>query len=214
MGTAPTAMSSQPPATAATGAPGLPKLRAAVLADVVAYATLPADALKLIAGVADAPAAVAALRAAGDLPNAARLMAFALPKREAVWWACMCVRAIPGAETSDDDAKALEQAIQWVYRPTDETRRLAFAHAQSANFQTPEAWAGVAAFWSGDSIAPAGQATVPPAPNLPGTAVAGAVALAAVRTKPERRAARLGRFLDAAADIAGGGSGRMEPETP
>ncbi len=214
MGTAPTATTNQQPGTAAPGAPGMPKLRAAVLADVLAHATLPADAMKLLAGAADAPAAVAALRAAGDLPNAARLMAFALPKREAVWWACMCVRAVPGAATSEDDQKALEGAIQWVYRPTDETRRAAFAHAQAADFQTPEAWAGVAAFWSRDSIAPAGQATVPPAPNLPGTAVAGAVALAAVRTTPERRGARLERFLDAAADIAGGGSGRMEPEEP
>jgi hypothetical protein len=192
----------------------MPKLRGVVLADVLGYATLPPDAAKLVAGAADAPAAVSVLRAAGDLPNAARLMAFALPKREAVWWACMCVTAVPGAGISEDDRKALENAIQWVYRPTDETRRTAFAHAQAANFQTPEAWAAVAAFWSGDSIAPAGQATVPPAPNLPGTAVAGAVALAAVRTKPERRAARLERFLDAAADIAGGGSGRMEPEEP
>jgi hypothetical protein len=212
MGTTPAASTNSAAGGAAPGAPGMPKLRGAVLADILARAALPAEATRLLAGAPDAPAAVAALRAAGELDAAARLMAFALPRREAVWWACMCAHAVPSPETPEADRKALERAMAWVYRPTDEARRAAFDHARAAAFGTPEAWAGVAAFWSGDSIAPAGQAAVPPAANLPGTAVAGAVALAAVRAKPERRLARLERFLDSAADIAGGGTGRMPPE--
>ncbi len=189
----------------------LPKLRQMPLADALALAGLPPAAGASVADLPDVPAAVLALRSAGLAGEAARLVAFALPKREAVWWACMCARAVP-AEVKNDDRLALEQAEAWVFKPTDETRRQAFAHAQAAEFGTPEAWAAVAAFWSGDSMAPAGQAPVPPAPNLAGTAVAGSVALAAVRTRPERRGERLERFLASAAEIAGGGSGRMTPE--
>jgi hypothetical protein len=42
--------------------------------------------------------------------------------------------------------------------------------------------------------------------------VAGSVLLAAVRDPPDRREARLGRFLASARDIAAGGTGRLAPE--
>ena len=96
---------------------------------------------------------------------------------------------------------------------TERTRRAAFDLAQASGFGTPEAWAAVAAFWSGDSMAPEGQPAVPPAPHLTGTAVAGAVALAAVRGDAARRDARLKRFLESGRNIAAGGPGRLPAET-
>ncbi|HTZ72062.1 MAG TPA: hypothetical protein VMB71_15510 [Acetobacteraceae bacterium] len=191
----------------------LAKLRALPLAEVLGRATLPAAAVALVKGCADVPAAIETLRSAEMLVEATRLAAFALPRREAVWWACMCARAVPNGDASEDDMKALAAAEEWVRKQTDEVRRTAFAHAQTAGFATPEAWAGVAAFWSGDSLSPLGQPAVPPGAALAGTATAGAVALASVRSKPERRLGRLARFLDSAADIANGGGGRLEPET-
>jgi len=191
-----------------------PKLRVMPIAEVLALATLPPAAAAVAQPHDDVPAALAALRAADLLGEAARLASFALPKREAVWWACMCARAVPPETALPDDIAALEKAEAWVYRPTDENRRAAFAHAQAAGFGTADAWTGVAAFWSGDSMAPVGGVAVPPAPNLTGIAVSGSVALSAVRFKPERRPARLRLFLDSALDIANGGTGRMTPEVP
>jgi len=188
------------------------KLRSMALADVLALATLPATVAAVAQAEADVPAAIAALRAADLLGEAARLAAFALPKREAVWWACMCARAVPDAQAQPADLAALEKAEAWVFRQTDENRRAAFAHAQEAGFGTADAWAGVAAFWSGDSMAPLGAVAVPPAPHLTGVAVAGSVQLSAVRLKPERRTPRLHLFLDSALDIANGGTGRIPPE--
>jgi hypothetical protein len=86
------------------------------------------------------------------------------------------------------------------------------ARAQTSGFSSPEAWAAVAAFWSEGSMAPPDQPAVPPAPHLAGTAVSGAIMLAAVRGRPERRLERLACFLDAARDIARGGAGRLPPE--
>ena len=148
----------------------------------------------------------------GCLMEAARCFAHALPRREAVWWAAMCALHTAPADLKEPDRLAREAGEAWVRQQSEEARRQAMAQAERTGFQSPEAWVGIAAFWSGPSIAPAGLPPVPPAPHLTGTAVAGAVALAAVRNAPERQAARLMRFLDSAHAIAGGGAGRLEPE--
>ena len=192
----------------------LAKLRAAPLAAVRERGELSAAALARIAGCADVPAALEALEADGMATDAVKLVAHALPRREGVWWACMCARATMPAELPPTDRAALDAAEAWVRKPSDENRRAAFAAAEQARFGTPEAWAGVAAFWSGDSMAPVGQPAVPPAPHLAGLAITGAVTLASVRTDPARQPARLARFIASGRDIASGGPGRMEPETP
>jgi hypothetical protein len=147
------------------------------------------------------------------LVEAARLCAHALPVRERVWWATRCARATAGTDLPEPDREACALAEQWVRNRADDTRRAAMETALRAGCRSPEAWAAVAAFWSGDSMAPAGQPKVPPAPHLPGTAVSGAVVLASLRNHPERQMDRLRRFLDSALDIAAGGAGHIEQET-
>jgi hypothetical protein len=165
-------------------------------------------------GCHDSIEALARLEQAGLLIEATRLIAHALPAREAVWWACACSRHTatsgvdPAAETKMRDA-----AEEWVRKPTDEHRRLAMKEAETIGFGSPEAWAAVGAFWSGDSMAPPEAPKVPPQPHFPGLAVAGSVALAAARGPATRRETRLQHFLVSAKDIAAGGAGRLEAET-
>ena len=166
----------------------------------------------LLAGHADAAAALEALVAAARMPDAMRLIAHALPKREVVWWACMCARGVPDPALSPPDSEALAAAESWVRKPDEASRRAAMAAAQASGFRSPEAWAAVGAFWSGGSMAPEGQPVVPPADHLTGVAVAGGIIMAALRHKPELAAARFGRFLESARDIASGGAGRLEAE--
>lgn len=92
--------------------------------------------------------------------------------------------------------------------------RAAMEEARRAGFQSPEAWAGVAAFWSGESLAPPDAPAVTPPPHLTGIAVAGALALASVRLDAARQPQRLAMFLQSAQDIAAGGPGRLPPEAP
>ncbi len=124
----------------------------------------------------------------------------------------MCARHTTPPDLPESDAAAVADAEVWVRQQTDETRREAFDHAQRANFGTAEAWAAVAAFWSGDSMSPLGLPKTPPAPHLTGTAAIGSVTLAAVRTFPVRRDDRLRRFLASAREIAAGGAGRLPLE--
>lgn len=175
-------------------------------------ARLDPPAVALLRGCAETAEGLERLRDAGDLLSATRLGAFALPRREAVWWAGMCAAHTAPPDQRDIEIRARDAAERWVRQQDDATRREAMELAREAGFDAPEAWVAVAAFWSGESMAPAGEPAVPPAPHLTGTAVAGAVALAAVRGEPSRQAARLERFLASLRDIAGGGAGRLVPE--
>jgi hypothetical protein len=170
------------------------------------------EVLSRLSRCTDAAAAIEALNAAELLVEASRLAAHALPKREAVWWACMCAasNAPAGIATADTEARSLAES--WVRDRNDETRRAAMKSAKLAGFQSPEAWTGVAAFWSGDSISPPDAPPVQPAAHLTGVAVSGSVTLASVRGRPGLQKERLARFLYAMQDIAIGGAGRIPPE--
>src|SRR5712671_2512626 len=184
------------------------------LARVLPHLQLEPEHTPALAGCGDSLDALARLEQAGHLIEATRLVAHALPAREAVWWACACSRhTSPSGANPATETTIRQAAEEWVRRQTDEHRRAAMKAAETAGFGSPEAWAAVAAFWSGDSMAPPEAPKVPPQPHFPGLAVAGAVALAAARGQATRRDARLKRFLVSAKDIAVGGAGRIEPES-
>ena len=191
----------------------LVKIAGSSLETVRARVPLPAEAAQAIGDSADVAAAGERLEAAGFLLEATRFVAHALPKREAVWWACMCATHTAPADLPEIDRRSREAAEDWVRQQGDKPRRAAWALAESSGFGTPEAWCAVAAFWCGDSMAPEGQPAVPPAPHLPATAVAGVVALASVRGDGARQPARLRRFLESGRNIAAGGPGRLPAET-
>jgi hypothetical protein len=188
------------------------KLAVPDLATLVSRATLPARALEPLRGCAEVSSAIDRLEAAGLAAEAVRMLAHALPKRESVWWACMCAGTTAPRDLGEPDRLARETAELWVRQQTDDLRRSAMAHAEAAGCITPEAWTGIAAFWSGDSTAPVGQPARAPLPEQTGAAVAAAVTLAAVRGDGTRHAMRLKRFLESGRDIAAGGVGRLPPE--
>jgi hypothetical protein len=190
----------------------LPKLAQADLATVVERATLPPEAEVPLRGCTDIEAALDRLEGAGFALEAVRVLAHALPKRESVWWACMCATATAPGDLAESDRLAQQNAEQWVRRQTDDLRRAAMEFAEAGGCVTAEAWTGIAAFWAGDSIAPLGQPPIAPLPYQAGSAVAAAVALAAVRGDGKRYPERLRRFLGSGRDIASGGNGRLSPE--
>src|SRR5512133_3693618 len=59
----------------------------------------------------------------GRLPDAVRLIAHGLPKRESVWWAWVCARRAAGAEPKPAVRDALAVTEKWIAQPTDENRR-------------------------------------------------------------------------------------------
>jgi hypothetical protein len=183
------------------------------LSGMLPHLQLDDEGRSALAGCTNAVEALARLEKAGLLVEATRLIAHALPAREAVWWACACSRhTAASGNDPPGEAKVREAAEEWVRKQTDEHRRTAMKEAETAGFGSPEAWAAVGAFWSGDSMAPPDAPKVPPQPHFTGLAVAGSVALAAARGPAVRRNDRLLRFLTSAKDIAAGGAGRLEAE--
>ena len=145
--------------------------------------------------------------------DAVSFLAHALPKREAVWWGCLCARDALAAQVSPAAMTALTAAEAWVYKPTEETRHAAGAAAGAANTGSPCTWPAFAAFWAGEDITPRGSSVkVPPAEHMSAKAVTAAVALAATKHDRETAAENFQRYLAQAIDIAGGGSGRRSAQ--
>jgi len=145
------------------------------------------------------------LVARGKMVEAVQFLAQALRKREAVWWACTCVRWGQGPQPAPKAAAALAAAERWVREPSEANRRTAEAAAKAASgTSTPAGCAAQAAFWSGESLAPAGQSPVPPAPGLAGSAVFGAVLLASVLHNPTGFKDNLAALLDLGVVVAAG----------
>lgn len=191
----------------------LAKLATAKLADIVPHLELAEDVSAALSGCAGAQDALDMLVGRDMLLEAVKLLGHAMPRREGVWWACMCARHTGTAESKPVDLAALEAAELWVRRPTEENRRAAYAAANAAQFQTPEAWAAAAVFFSGGSVSLPDLPPVEPAPHLAGLAVAGSVHLASVRGDVARQKGRLALFVGSAREIAAGGTGRLAQES-
>jgi hypothetical protein len=147
------------------------------------------------------------------IAEAARLVAYALPEREAVWWACMCAVHTAPESMAEAERRALGAAEAWVRRPEAATRREAAEAGRVHLRRTPGPWAARAAAWSMPVPgAVSDSAERPAAPATCSQAVEVAVALAAARDEPQRRDTRLARFVASGHDIAGGGAGRLPRE--
>ena len=186
----------------------LTKVQASTAAEVCRLYELDPEAAALLDEKSTPASFIERLMAEQRFADAARFLAYALPKREAVWWACLCARAVTSPETSPDNVAVLDAAEAWVYKPVDENRRKAMALAEKTPMDTSASWAAVAAFWSAGSMAPEDAPVVPPGEELTGAAVSGAVILAAVQTEPENAPEKFARFLTQGLDVARGGSGR------
>jgi hypothetical protein len=146
-----------------------------------------------------------------DLADAALcLAAHALPPREAVWWACRCAQhSSTGERRAPADIAAAEAAEAWVRAPDSVGRARAYRAGQRAYFQSAEALAALAVFWSG-AEATLSMPAEAAAAQL-GQTVENAVRVASYRGAPPMRALRLRHFLESARDIDRGGAGHLPP---
>jgi len=135
-------------------------------------------------------------------PDAVRFIAHALPKREAVWWGWVCARRSAGEHPPPKIKGALDATEKWIAQPNDDNRRLAMAAAEKAELGTAAGCAGLAAFFSGESLAPRDARAVPPGEFLAAKAVAGAVIFAAVAREPERAPERFRSFVAQGVDVS------------
>lgn len=131
-------------------------------------------------------------------------LAFALPRRESVWWASQCVRLAVGPEAPPPIAEALTAAERWAASPGDVNRRKTFPAAEAAGFDHPAGCVALAAFFSGGSLGPPDLKEIPPARDLAPRTASAAIQMAAVLSEPERASEKHRQFLDLGLAVARG----------
>lgn len=183
---------------------GLAKVTAKTAGEVCAHFPLGDEAKKLLRDGLAPRAFLDVLLDKQQFVEAARFLAHALPKREGVWWACLCARSVAGAKPPAKVAAALQAAEKWVADPSEDNRRAAWPAAEAAELGTPAGCAAAAAFWSGGSLGPANVPAIPPGEHLTAHGVAGAVMLAAVLSEPEKAPEKYRTFFALGIDVANG----------
>jgi hypothetical protein len=133
-------------------------------------------------------------------------IAHLLPRREAVWWAIQCVRAMLGPSA---DNEALQAAEAWVRAPEEDSRRAALAAANAGDQKAAATWLAFAAGWSGGSVtAPdADPLAAPPFACAMGTNTA--VMLAAAAGDPLGVTDRIKACAEAGIRFAEGGDAKV-----
>jgi hypothetical protein len=114
----------------------MPLVKAARAADIC-------QNFELICGAEDllndalTPAQFLDLLIENDKPsNAVRFLAYALPPREAVWWACVCLR-LSAVRFSPPEEGALRALARWVLDPSEATRRAVEEAGNAVDLKTP-----------------------------------------------------------------------------
>lgn len=145
-----------------------------------------------------------AIMEAGLTEDAVSVLAQALSRRAATWWACRVARLESGGSLPPQELRTLEAAEAWVKRPEQLRAYAAQDAANVAGLASPSGCAALAAFLAGDSLAPPHLDPLPPLPHLAGMAAAGAVKLAAARRAAADTTQELSRLLAAGFAIAAG----------
>jgi hypothetical protein len=171
-------------------------------AEWAAIAELSGEACEIAAPAANPHAFAEALAREARHADAVRLLAHLLPNREAVLWAWSCAKGSTSADPPPRFTASLHATEKWIAQPNDDNRRTAMAAAQEAGLGTPAGAAGLAAFLSGASIAPAGAHPVPPAEFQASKAVAAAVMLSAVAAQPEKAPTKYSDFVMRGFEVA------------
>jgi Family of unknown function (DUF6931) len=151
-----------------------------------------------------------ALLASPRPSEATIFIAHLLPRREAVWWAIQCVRAMPGANAGDDARRAAEA---WVREPEDDSRRAALAAAAAGDQRTATTWLAFAAGWSGGSISAPDQQPLPAPPSACAMAANTAVMLAACAGDPLGVVPRIKACAEAGIRFADGEDAKVRAPT-
>lgn len=130
--------------------------------------------------------------------DAIAFCAYLLPKREAVWWGCSCVRGLADEHErrSIEQSRAFVAAETWVKDPQHQRRVEAMRIGLSTSRNDASTWLALGAAWSGGDMADNPQAPVPAPPHLTAKAIRAAVLIALARNPTRERRGKLSICVD------------------
>jgi hypothetical protein len=138
------------------------------------------------------------LLASGTPEDAIGFCAYLLPKREAVWWGCSCLRGLAGQREGQglSENRCLAAAEAWVKEPQHNRRIEAMRLGMVAPRSDPATWLALATAWSGGDITDNPQSPVPAPPHLTAKAIRAAVLIALARSPTQERRTQLATCID------------------
>lgn len=188
----------------------LVKLTVENMADILPHFELSDEAAEVVEETMKVDQSLLLLTENKHWDDAIRVLAHALPKRESIWWSCLCAKQALGDQPSPDSLSSISVAEQWAITPTEENRESARQWSLKTDQKTAASWAATAAFWAEGSMTEPGETEIPPPPYLYAHAVAGAVNLAAFQPDPSVAEEKLQRFIRQGIDLAQGGRGDVQ----
>ncbi|KJY83416.1 hypothetical protein TW81_10540 [Vibrio galatheae] len=136
-----------------------------------------------------------------------QFLAHALPVREAIWWASLCIQLRQDVWNTTQ-IQCIQTAQQWVQSPAEELRRKAELLSNRLNLNCGPSWLAQAVFWNGSaSIVAPDLPAVLPDPYLYAKAVAGSINHAAALPNWDGTSDYYLQATNFALDIANGGNG-------
>ena len=132
--------------------------------------------------------------------DAINFVAFALPRRCAVWWTVECIRLTADLTTSD--MALFDLIIKWLKKPTDDNRRAVMEYVTENGFETLGIWAAQAAFYSHGSTTPEATSFVAARDDLCGKTAYAGVSMAAVDGGLDEVVDRQQKYVQLALEIA------------
>lgn len=146
-----------------------------------------------------APAAFVQKLAASATPeDALAFCAYLLPRREAVWWGCGCVRGLAADRAATEAEPPFRAAESWVFEPTEERRCEALRIGGESHSGLASTWLAFAAGWSGGDMLGGEGPPVPAPAHLTAKAVRASVLIALSRVPTPERPGKLRLCVDGA----------------
>lgn len=168
------------------GSDGIEKTPESPLAQLGRRAKLSDESKSLLTGQFTTKEFLNLLVEKESFPDAIRLVAYLLPKREAIAWGCLCTRHILTGQKDKALPDAQVAVERWVSTPNEENRWAAREAADEEEPKTPSGLLAMAVFFAGPSMAPPNVQAVPPPEHITSEIVATSVVLAGVVKEPEK----------------------------
>jgi len=178
--------------------------------DIIDVDELGADSQELLQAGMRPEAFIRELTAEEKWSDAVKVMARALPPREAVWWACVCARQSKTVLADKSEVAALQAAEKWVFKPTDDHRWAAFEAAKVSTLKSLGTLSALAVAFSGGKL-PVSEDQFMEMDNAAFPEMVGAVVMSAVCEKQgEEMIEQFKISLRSGEDIACGGNGQIK----
>lgn len=168
------------------------KIQAPTADEVCSLFNLPPAARALVREGMEPSEFVAALVTNKQYAAGIDFLAHALPAREGIWWAYLCMQHACGGNFSESERAAVVAGVRWVMQPGEENRMAAKASAEVAGLASLPGLLAMTVYQTGAGTGP------------PSKSVAIAVKVAATKGDPAKLLDTQRLFVNLGIDVAEG----------